>query len=143
MNAGSMRTVTGFDGAAVCFGSPVSRQQGRVEVDHFSHEGLQNLRTDDAHKPCQHNQVRFAGGYEHCQRTVKIVPVGKPPVFENAGGYTGVFSPDQAFCVRYVTDDVVYFDIQFAGPAGIDQGLQVAAGARDQDACFQWAGHVR
>ena len=88
------------------------------------------------------DKLRIAERHEQRQCMVKIIPLCKGSVFENTGGDTGVFRPVQALGGRDVADDVVDFDIQLTGPAGIDQCLQVAAGARDQHACLHRPGHA-
>jgi len=136
MHAGAVPVVAGFECAPVGVDPPVLRQQRGVQVDHFPPESIEHRFADDAHEPGQHDQVRFTCRHQQGQGRIEVTALGETAVFEHAAADPGVGCALQARCVGHVADDMVDANIQPPGVYRVNDRLQVAAGAGDQD------GHV-
>ena len=74
-------------------------------------------------------------------RPVEIITVFKVTVFQHAGVNAGGPGALQPWRIGHVADDMVHVEFQASRIPCVDQGLQVAAAAGNQDGDFQQRCH--
>jgi hypothetical protein len=94
---------------------------------------LNKFLAKDTHKPGKNDQFWFALVYRLLQCLFEFLATAKCSVVNRNGGNASITGTIKSCNSRAVTDNSLDIDIEFITLHGVDNGLQVAAPARDQD----------